>query len=315
MLSLNEARSAVPWETVVARIHHEITHAVPALDTTVRELPRKVFGLDSGFFYMPLAQAMHWGEEDGGWLENVATVFGLGHLYYVLHDQLVDQGRLSPRQAVLMDAALTLYLTRGARLGAGAERFLVSHAAGAATYAEALLRDIAHNERPEDDYSPDDVFRLGEKAAPGILALVVVAARCGRSRHLAELPQAVTDLCSGLQLLDDLQDLREDWEHRNVTFPVSLGISALGISAPDSADPSLTPFAAHTADDLLDALYLSGGAAVVLRLALRCLERARAALSRTDAEVVLGLTDTWAERAAGQLDRAEKGSGAHARLG
>lgn len=66
-----------------------------------------------------------------------------------------------------MDAALTLYLTRGARLGAGAERFLVSHAAGAATYAEALLRDIAHNERPEDDYSPDDVFRLGEKAAPG----------------------------------------------------------------------------------------------------------------------------------------------------
>lgn len=167
MPSLNEARSAVPWETVVARIHHEITRAVPALDTTVRELPRKVFGLDSGFFYMPLAQAMRWGEEDGGWLEEVATVFGLGHLYYVLHDQLVDHGRLSPRQAVLMDAALTLYLTRGARLGAGTERFLVSHAAGAAAYAEALLRDISHNERPGDDYSPDDVFRLGEKAAPG----------------------------------------------------------------------------------------------------------------------------------------------------
>ncbi|MGA5205533.1 hypothetical protein [Streptomyces variegatus] len=310
MPSLNEARSAVPWETVVACIRHEITHAVPALDTTVRELPRKVFGLDSGFFYMPLAQAMQWGEKDGAWLEEVATVFGLGHLYYVLHDQLVDRGGLSPRQAVLMDAALALYLTRGARLGAGTERFLLSHAAGAAAYAEALLRDIAHNERPGDRYGPEDVFRLGEKAAPGILALVVVAARCGRSHHLAVLPQAVTDLCSGLQLLDDLQDLREDWKHRNVTFPVSLGISALG-----SVDPTLSPFAAHTADDLLDALYLSGGAAVVLRLALRCLERAHAALSRTDAGVVLGLVETWAERATGQLDRAEKGSGAHAPLG
>ncbi|MFA7763490.1 hypothetical protein [Streptomyces sp. NRRL S-448] len=310
MPSLTEARSAVPWETVVERVRIEIIRTVPSLDATVRELPRKAFGLDSGFFYMPLAQAMEWGETDGSWLEEVATVFGLGHLYYVLHDQLVDRGRLSPRQAVLMDTALGLYMTCGARLGTGSAHFLLSHGAGSAAYAEALLRDIAHNEQPEHGYSADDVFRLGEKAAPGLLALVVAASRCRRTASITDLSRAVTDLCSGLQLLDDLQDLREDWHHHNVTFPASLAIGALG-----PTDPLLSPFVSYTADDALNALYLSGGAAAALRLALRCLERARASLSRTDAGVVLGMVNTWAERAAEQLVRAEKGPGAHADLG
>ncbi|MFD9217699.1 hypothetical protein ACIOWI_03950 [Streptomyces sp. NPDC087659] len=310
MQSLTEARTAVPWETVVERVRSEIVRAVPSLDTAVRELPRKAFGLESGFFYMPLAQAMAWGEQETGWLAEVATVFGLGHLYYVLHDQLVDCGGLSPGRAVLLDTSLSLYLTCGARLGTGGEHFLQSHGVGAAAYGEALLRDIAHNEQPGSGYAAEDVYRLGEKAAPGILALVVVARRCGRDVQLGDLSRGVTDMCSGLQLLDDLQDLREDWAHHHVTFPVSLGLRAL-----DPATTSPDPFATHTAEDVLDALYLSGGAAAVLRLALRCLDRARVSLSRTDARVVTGLVDAWAERAAAQLSTAEKGTGFHADLG
>ncbi|NUK49972.1 hypothetical protein HRW14_06620 [Streptomyces lunaelactis] len=310
MPSLTEARSAVPWETVVERVCTEVVQAVPSLETTVRELPRKVFGLDSGFFYMPIAQAMEWGEKHADWLEEVAATFGLGHLYYVLHDQLVDRGRLAPRQAVLMDTALALYLRCGAQLGTGSEHFLLCHGTGTAVYAEALLRDIAHNEQPEQGYRADDVFRLGEKAAPGILALVVVAKRCRRTTDTTDLSRAVIDLCSGLQLLDDLQDLREDWSHGNVTFPASLGIKALG-----PADASSPIFDSCTADDVLDALYLSGGAANVLRLALRCLERARASLSRTDAGVVLSLVNMWAERAAMQLARADERPVVRADLG
>ncbi|MFF4248740.1 hypothetical protein ACFYY2_30315 [Streptomyces sp. NPDC001822] len=310
MPSLTEARSAVPWETVVHRVHAEIAGSVPALGTTARSLPRKAFGLESGFFYLPLAQAMDWGERDEGWLLDVATVFGLGHLYYVLHDQLVDRGGLPPRHAVLMDTALGLYLDRGARLGTGSGHFLAAHTACAATYADALLRDITHSERPGEDYTADDVFRLGDKAAPGILALLVVALRCHRPAHLDDLSRSVTELCSGLQLLDDLQDLREDWDQHNVTFPVSLAFRAMRRS-----DPETPLFTSHSADDALDALYLSGGAAAVLRLALRCLERARVPASRTGADVVLGMVDAWTKQATAQLERAEGRTRTRADLG
>ncbi|MDX3854751.1 hypothetical protein [Streptomyces sp. AK02-01A] len=310
MTAVGTARATVPWQQVVDQVRDNITRMEPALESVVAQLPRAAFGVESGFFYMPIAQALEWGERDREWLDRVATVFGLGHLYYVLHDRLVDVGALSPRSAVLMDTALACYLRTGSELGTGADAFVRAHQAEASVYAGALLRDIVHNERPELPYAAEEVFRLGEKAAPGNLALLVVATRCRRADQVPGLSSAVTVMCSALQLLDDLQDLRDDWAEHNVTFPVSLGLAAL-----PRPDRDLAPFDEFTAEDVLNALYLSGGAAGTLRIALRCLARAGEALARTDATVLQEIAREWTATARAQLTRAEARDSDHAHLG
>lgn len=296
--AIDRARKLVPWEQVRAGVEYELEGVDPGLATLAASLPKAAFGVQSGFFYLPVAQAVAWGEPDIEWLLRMAVTFGLGHLYYVLHDRVVDTGHLPARLAVLMDAALVRFIGTGTRLGVGEREFLDTHQQAAGAYARALQRDITHREsrRP---YTASDVFLLGEKAAPAVLSMLVVTTRCHRHAQMPALSSALTWMCSALQLLDDLGDLRDDFEQGNITFPIMLGVGALDQSGRGLAD----------VEAVLDALYLSGGGTAALRLARHCLNKAEGCLAVTDADVVMRLVRAWNALTQRFIDQISKGGG------
>ncbi|ROP35740.1 hypothetical protein [Saccharothrix texasensis] len=253
----------------------------------VDRFPSAVFGLDSGFFHLPAAQARAWGVGDRE-IEGLRDLLAIGHLHFAFHDLVIDEGHAPAAMCVIADTSLLVYLDGLAALSPDSgDRYRSLHDRYYRDYAAAIGRDLAHRDgsRP---YTVEDVIGLGDKAAPGMTALHVVADLASVPERGEPTARALLRLCTGLQLLDDLQDAAEDAASGNTTWPLASALLAY-------PDVDVTD-----ADDLRAALVGSGAARACLNVAEWAFGDAFAQAGAADAGVLAQLADVWRQRAVDQ---------------
>jgi hypothetical protein len=277
-----EARN--PWPIVADHARSRLGEAVPALAKRVSEFSDSVFGLTSGFFYLPAAQARDWGVTDDSVLTEFQAILAVGHFHFAFHDLVVDECEAPPVMCLLADACLLSYLDGlGSLVPARADAYRALHDRYYNDYAAALARDLHHREYLAP-YQPDDLLGLGDKAAPGATALHVVADLAGCPERAETATRALIRLCTGLQLLDDLNDSARDAQVGNHTWPVTSAL--LAYPELDVQDKAAVEAA----------VVGSGAARGCLRLARHAFHDARRQAEEVRAFVLAELSDVWGDR-------------------
>jgi len=282
-----------PWAEVSRHARQRLSAALPVMRDEVTSYADSVFGLTSGFFYLPAAQGRCWGLRDEHVLGELLTVLALGHCHYVFQDELIDEGIAPAKLCLVSDTALLLYLDGLVDLRpTESTRYRRLHYDTYATYCAAILRDLRHRSGLVP-YTASELAALGDKAAPGTVALHMVADLAGRADRAVPASTALLRLCTGLQLVDDLKDAVEDLRTGNRTWPVTAALSAY--DELDAADP----------ERVRAAVVGCGVAAGSLRLACAAFGEAAALADAADADVIADLARVWHRRAAAELRQLE----------
>lgn len=281
--AITRIRDAHPWGRIAADARHAIAERSPSLSPFVDQFPDAVFGLTSGFFYLPAAQGAAWGVAPETTRPLLRTL-ALGHLHFAWQDQVIDEGSPDAMMCLVADVALLEYLDSLEWLARVCETEVRRlHALYYDRYAAAIVRDLRHRPKPLD-YRPSEILGLGDKAAPGATVMRVVADLAGRRGSGDPTSEALLRLCMGLQLLDDVADAPKDLAQGNLTWPVTVAMMAypnLGRS-----DPEL----------VRAAVYGSGAEAACMRVATRAFEDAESQASAAGANVLAQLAANWKRR-------------------
>lgn len=300
--ALAREAALIPFDAIAENARGRLEAAVPTLAPYVAGFPISVFGLTGGFFYLTSAQGRAWGMA-GSVATEVLTLQALGHFHFAFQDLVIDEGQKPTVMCLLSDACLLCYLDGLAALVPDpAMPYGQLHRDYYNSYAAAIVRDLAHCERPRP-YSPNDILGLGDKAAPGGTMLHVVADLSGRPECARPAVAAVRRLCTGLQLLDDLHDCTRDIATGNLTWPVTSALLAY---------PDLDT---DDADSVMAAVVGSGSAGACLRLSARAFSDALSLAEQADAVVLGDLARCWHKRAAARielLDETLDGAGVNA---
>lgn len=217
---------------------------------TIVLLDRPLFGYESGFLHLPVAQVMAWGVTSAEVLDQFVDGCALSNLSFLLEDDLVD-GALQAGEAFVVSQTALL-----AALG------VIEAVAGRSFAANFLQRYVAYHSalkaesRGEISVSPSQLLRRGDKAAPLFVGLEVAAAMTRRSLEQTAI-SAIRHLCAGLQLCDDLHDVSADLLAGQPSSVVAL-LKACG--GPDlRSEPDL--------ERIAEAVFVSGVGTAALRLA------------------------------------------------
>ncbi|MGW0557257.1 hypothetical protein ACWDZ6_24260 [Streptomyces sp. NPDC002926] len=285
-----------PFSVVASRARDRLTAAVPALSTRILGLPVTVFGLGSGFFYLTAAQGRAWGMREEH-IAEVLTVQALGHCHFAFHDLVIDEGAAPAEMCLVSDACLWEYLEGVSALAVrDSRRFHALHWHYYNLYAAAIERDMAHRDRLFA-YAPQDIMGLGDKAGPGATVIHLAAELAGRSSCDERPASALLRLCTGLQLVDDLNDSGLDAAVNNRTWPVTSALLAY-------------PHVDMTDRGMIEAAVVGSGAAEgCLRLALEAFSDARALALEAEATVIADLAESWKGRTAERLQQLETALG------
>lgn len=278
-----------PWESIAVAARRELIEVTPELSEAVLDLDTRVFGLQSGFFYLPAAQLIAWGQDDSASIHDLLVLLAIGHAHFAIQDLTVDSGRCPPELCLLSDVLLLEYLNRlesFAQPTTGYYRQM--HSGYYRWYLRALSTDLRHR-RSLHQYTSPEVRELGLKAAPGNTILHLVAHLAGRPDSVDSLVRAVMQLCTGLQLLDDLNDIEGDYGDGNLTVPVTSTLLSLAGSAEDQS---------IEASDLHAAAALAGVSTACIEMAREFFDLASASAAAADAGVVQALALTWSRRCA-----------------
>lgn len=256
-----------------------------------------MFGVRSGFFYLPAAVGLEWGSVSPKDVGELLTTIGLGHAYFAAQDAIVDDGTAPPEVVLLSHGCFVAYLRRLLDLASpqlDGDSVLELHQSHYSDYVAALSVELDHRKalRP---FTNDDVRQLGFKASPGNVVLEVVGAlgRIPRART-ESLCDAVMILCAGMQLVDDLNDLVGDRRRGIDTYPAAqLRHEVLEpLACPSPADEMLFPLAAA-----------SGVATETVELARELFRSAASLAAEAGSAVTAALCGTWAHRMAQWNDR------------
>jgi hypothetical protein len=139
------------------------------------------------------------------------------YLYLRVQDDIVDEPALSDRASVYVAAlfchasqrAFARALPDAARFFAFQEEVMTAFAA-AATWEIDVVRAGAPGE--------GDLTRIGQKLLPVAIPLGAVALLAGRPAHLPLLIQFTTSLGTGLQMINDILNIKEDHAGRRPTL-------------------------------------------------------------------------------------------------
>lgn len=280
------AQSHYPWPVVAEAARKSLRERLPALAPVVGNYQEAVFGLSSGFFYLPVAQAVAWGAADEAVLRDLLRALALGHFHFAWQDCVIDEGVVDPIMCLLADAGLLGYLDALEALGGcRGPRYRELHDAYYATYASAIMRDLRHREGLVS-YDAVDVLRLGDKAAPGVTVMHIIADMTGRQASGEPAAGALLRLCTGLQLLDDQADAARDAVAGNMTWPVTTALQAYPDLATDDAQ------------GVRAAIVASGAAAACFRVAGQAFRAARQQAESAHALVLADLAHVWSHRCA-----------------
>lgn len=288
--ALRRLRDENPWEEVGSGARAHLMTELPALADAVQTLPTAVFGLPSGFFYLPAAINREW--HAGLSVPDLLVTLALGHVFFAFQDRIIDEGFADARLCLLSHEALLAYLDRvGAMLSGkdGRARAVSLHRAHYARYTRAVAVDLAHRGQIVE-YRAAEVAGLGGKAAPGNTVLEIIAERAGHAEASEDLVASVMSLCAALQVLDDLNDLAIDRRDGNMTMPLTLLLtqaSKAEIGTGELRD-----------EDLEAVAVASGVASAVLTMALTLLQQAAREARQAGAHVVDELAGVWIQRTA-----------------
>jgi len=277
-----------PWPRIARRCRVTLGREMPALAQQIDRMPLAVFGLDSGFFHLPAAQARSWGVP-ADTIEQLQELVGVGHVHFAFQDQVIDEGNAPAALCLVAGASQLVYLDglgdiAGVAPGSGA-RYRALHDRYYRAYVAAIGRDLAHRGHPRP-YTPADILGLGDKAAPGATVLHLVADLAGAPDRGKPAAHALMRLCTGLQLLDDLRDVAEDAVCGNLTWPLTEALLAY----PDIDTAN--------AEQLWSAVVGSGAIRSCLAVADWSFADATRRANACGATVLAELADVWRQRAA-----------------
>lgn len=299
---IRSIQAEFPWPRIESSAKRALGLAIPTFSDEIDELPLSVFGLNSGFFYLPAALAAEWGAPIS--LKDFLDTLAVGHVYFAFQDAVVDEGSAPAELCMIAHEALLEYLERIsaiARPDLSSETAMMhaldSHRRNYALYASAIATDLRHRATLAR-YTPAEIAGLGWKAAPCNTPFEVVAARSSREERTADLLEAVRFLCVGLQMMDDLSDLAVDHADGNMTMALShtlLHLREAGLGERCS-DPI----------DILLAAEMTGVSRASCEIAVRMFGVARALAVQVDAMTVAELCDAWIVRANERLDAATR---------
>ncbi len=284
---ITRVRITHPWELVASRAKTRLSDLVPELSEHVESLDTRVFGRESGFFYLPAAQAESWGVTQPSWLEDLLTLLAIGHAHFAVQDMVVDSGGCPPESALLADVCLLEYLDALDRLSSHSpRRYRDLHDSYYRWYLRGLLTELGHRQKLHA-YSVQEISELGLKAAPGNTIIHLVADASGRPEDAGSAVKAVMQLCTGLQLLDDLNDISGDYGDGNLT----MALTATLLSIDDLLRQGLDP------EDLVALAASSGVAVGCVGIAQEYFSLAEASAVEAGADVIAGLARMWSLRA------------------
>jgi hypothetical protein len=280
-----------PWEEVARLARDGLARRLPDLEGFIESAPAAVFGLESGFFYLPAVQAWEWGSSDSEWITRLLVLLATGHVHYVAQDLQIDTGRCPPELTLLSDTALLEYLDLLDALAPQGEHrgYRREHDRHYASYVRALRMEIDHRHSLRA-FTAEEIEILGDKAAPGNTVLSLICDTTGRSDRISALTSAVASLCTGLQIIDDLNDLVADYADRNFTMPLTATLLA---SYGDAID-----FQAVEPDLLVGDAAIEGVTEACIAIATSFFSRARRQSVAIDAGAVVALCDMWLARCA-----------------
>ena len=153
-------------------------------------------------------------------------------------------------------------------------------------YASALQVELAHRSRLHR-FTAAEILKLGMKAAPGNTTIHLIADWTGHEESAVGAVTSVMQLSAGLQVLDDLNDLSEDFSGGNYSMPVTETVLSLG---PDNSPENLQP------DDLLAVAADSGVFANCLDISESLFSLAACTAASVGANVISELAATWGRR-------------------
>lgn len=287
---LRSTRKAHPWESVAASVRDRLALEVPELSGFIASLNTAVFGLESGFFYLPVAQASAWGINDSEWLEELLLLLAIGHVHFASQDMIVDEGGCPAELCLLSDVCLLMYLDGLADHAPSSDplRYRRLHDVYYGWYLRALTSELTHR-RQLAPFAPNEIINLGLKAAPGNTIVHLIADRADRSIAADGAVRAVMQLCTGLQLLDDLNDLEVDARDGNYTMPLTSTLLAAGLG-PTSEVTELEELIVHAAT--------AGVASASIDISQHFFDLAAQNAAKAGADVIADMAQTWHRRAA-----------------
>jgi hypothetical protein len=287
-----------PWSSVQQSAKSVLAAAVPAFHDEIDELPLSVFGLNSGFFYLPAALASDWVAPVP--MEDFLVALAVGHVFFAFQDSVVDGGAAPPELCLIAHDALFEYLRRIAAIGwpgtspaAELTHAIESHRRNYRLYSAAIANDLRHR-KVWERYTSSEIANLGWKAAPCNTPFEVVAARSGRQEQVPELLEAVKHFCAGLQLMDDLSDLAVDHADGNMTMALSHTLLHLREAGLEHRRADV--------DDVLFAAEMTGVSRASCRMAVRMFAVAKELADRVKATPVAELCDAWSVRAVRRIE-------------
>lgn len=179
-----------------------------------------LFGLDSGFFYFPLAHSLEMGSSHTReHVMRLAVAIALGHAHFFALDRMLDDGLQESWRILIAHHTLVEYLTRMTDVYGSAIDVSQVHLRYFGLYADAQLLESEQKGKLRLA-SDEEVWNLGNKSAPVCLPLAGDLAMRGLS--YAKTEEAFLAICAGLQLLDDLADMRVDFQNGLSSVPLNL---------------------------------------------------------------------------------------------
>lgn len=174
--------------------------------------------------YAPWLVASLIGLDDPADVEPIITPWLQIYSFVIFLDAVFDEPGLPEKEALLVTsaillergiAALALLPTSSPQLFDRVDECFVDT-------ARAALTELASHRAKLRGYSDEDLERLGHKVSiVKLCAYYTLAARGAEGIGNLDL-KALEGLFSGIQLLDDVTDWKEDWASTNYTYPLSL---------------------------------------------------------------------------------------------
>ncbi|PBI91054.1 hypothetical protein BKP42_54060 [Rhodococcus erythropolis] len=233
------AQTAAPVRSVLSEVDAILEQELPAIAGSLSgKNATKLFGLGSGFFYFPVAVFLE--DSEGDWVGamDLATTLALGHGYFYCLDRLLDDQIVDHPLVLASPVMLSTYLKRMEGISKDREIMRHWHDEYYRRYVQAQLYEWKIN-RTLPPLSDEDIKLLSMKSSPVCLPVRVITSKSGiMNPELIE--QAFLSYSAGLQLMDDLSDIREDFMNGLSSIPIRLVlVNAMGYSNwPDEGEVS-----------------------------------------------------------------------------
>jgi hypothetical protein len=266
---IQKMRALLPPDEVSFEAHRLLSSLSPDLTSILpkeKTTSVRLYGVDSGFFYLPLALSEWAGNSNHEQLKDLAVTVAIGHAHFAIMDRVFDEHQIEAPMVALAHTMLVCYLHRMENGYGSSFDTDLEHCRHYQPYALAALHED-RNRFQLRAIETDDLHRLGMKSAPACMPIGAILHAAGMGQKAEDAEAAFLTYSAALQLLDDLADMADDSRNGLSSIPLNLlYVNALGLTTWPQEQ-------AFTVDDLRALSVLSGVRSACLRIAKSLLER------------------------------------------